>query len=110
MKILLKWMLSLIFTLATVFNVQAYNDEDLTNKVVDGSLISNWADSALAFIKLDKSYDLEALGFPIASENISPFVTSSINKPEIHKIEIIFDNKKFSAQSGFSNKGDDQVD
>jgi hypothetical protein len=51
MKILLKWMLSLIFTLATVFNVQAYNDEDLTNKVVDGSLISNWADSALAFIK-----------------------------------------------------------
>ena len=110
MKIFLKWMLSLIFTLTIMSNVQAYNDEDMTNIVVDDSLISNWADSALAFIKLDKSYDLEALGFPIASKNISPFVPSSIDKPEIHKIKIMFDNKNFSAQSGFSNKVDDQVD
>ena len=110
MKIFIKWMLSLIFTLAIMSNVQAYNDEDMTDIVVDDALISNWGDSALSFITLDKSYDLEALGFPIASDNISPFVPPSINKSEIHKIKVMFDNKDFSAQSGFSNKVDDKVD
>ena len=32
---------------------------DEKNIIVDDSLINNWGDSALAFITLDKNYDLE---------------------------------------------------
>ncbi|NQZ88875.1 MAG: hypothetical protein HRT54_14975 [Colwellia sp.] len=110
MKIYLKWMLSLIFTLGILSNAQAYNDEDMNKKDIDDSLMSNWGDSALTFSALDKSYDLEALGFPIASDNIDPFAPPLINKSETHKMQVMFDNKNFSAQSGFSNKTNDQVD
>jgi hypothetical protein len=110
MKIFMKWMLSLVFTLSVLSNTHAYNGEDITKIVVDDSLISNWGDSALTFNALDKSYDLEALGFPISSDNISPFNSPLLDKPEIRQIKVIFDNKDFSAESGFSNKADDKVD
>jgi hypothetical protein len=110
MKILIKWMLSLIFTLGILSNAQAYNDEGTTEIIVDDSLISNWGNSALAFITLDKSYDLEALGFPISNDNISPFAPPSMTTSEIHKVKVVFDNKNFSALSGFSNTAKNKVD
>lgn len=110
MKTFTKLMLSLIFTLSILSNAQAYNDdEESTEKSIDSSLISDWGDSALTFNALDKDYDLEAIGFPISNETISSFSAPLINKPETHKIAIIFDNKAFSAESGFSNKAVNQV-
>jgi len=110
MKIFIKWILLLIFTLSILSNAQAYDKEDITRKVDDGSLINDWADSALIFNVLNKGYDLEALGFPISKDYMSPFSSPLMNKSETHKIKVMSTNKDFSAQSGFSNKTDDKVD
>jgi hypothetical protein len=110
MKIFIKWMLSLIFTFSILSNTHAYNGEDITNIVIDNSLISHWGDSALTFDALPKSYDLEALGFPISSDNISSLTPHFLKKTEINQIKVMFDDHNFSAQSGFSNKVDNNVD
>jgi len=109
MKIRTKSMLSLILTLSILSNAQAYNKEDDPKKPIDSSWINDWGDSALIFNTLDKDYDLEALGFPISTETLNSFNAPLLNKPETHKISIKFDNKAFSAQSGFSNNAVNQV-
>jgi len=102
-------MLSLTFTLSILSNAQAYNEEEQTKETIDSSLISDWGDSALIFNALDTDYDLEALGFPISNKTISSLSAPLMDKPETHKIAFKFDNKAFSAQSGFSNNVVNQV-
>ncbi|AOW77699.1 hypothetical protein A3Q34_13080 [Colwellia sp. PAMC 20917] len=109
MKILIKWMLSLLFTLIVLPNAQAYDDEKKIPSAIEGSLISGWANSAVIFEALDKGYDLEAIGFPLTSKATGPSETRLINKSETHQIAIVFDNKAFSAQSGFSHQRLDQI-
>jgi hypothetical protein len=109
MKIFLKLMLPLILTFSILSNAQANNKEKNPVSTNDVSLINEWGDSALTFNALDKDYDLEALGFPVSNESVSPFNPSLMNKPETQTIQVVFDNKYFSAQSGFSNKAVDQV-
>jgi hypothetical protein len=110
MKIYIKWTLSLIFTLSIITNAQAYSDNEVDNKVVDNSFISNWGDSVLTFNTLDKIYDLEALGFSTISNTISTFNSAIMDKPESHPVETMFEGNAFSAKTGFSSQADDEVD
>lgn len=102
-------MLSLIFTLSVLSNAQAYDEEKVTHNVIEGSLISDWANSAVIFEAFEKGYDLEALGFPLAGKAINPSDVALINKSQTRQIAIVFENKAFSAQSGFSHQTVDHV-
>jgi hypothetical protein len=109
MKIFIKLILSMLFIVGVLFNAHAYSEEKNSNSIIDGALISDWANSALIFNSLNQAYDLEALGFPISNENISPSNTPLMNKLETHQVAVIFENDAFSAQSGFLTKKVDQV-
>jgi hypothetical protein len=110
MKIVIKWMLSLIFTLSILSNAQAYNEDNVNKKIVEDSLISDLGGSALTFNTLDKIYDLKALGFPSTSNTMNTFNTVKVDKPESQSIDVMFDSKAFSTESGFSNQADVQED
>jgi hypothetical protein len=99
-------MLSLILTLSILSNAQAYNEDDV--KIVEESLISEWDVSISTFNTLDKLYDLEALGFPSISNNMNTFIPKKMDNSEKQSIEVMFDSKAFSTESGFSNKTDAQ--
>ena len=109
MKILIKWMISLIFTLSILPYSHAFNEDPGDNQTSDDSLISEWGFSALTFKTINKDYDIEALGFPTSSDNVNSLNTSLLNKVETHQIKLTFTNKAFTANSGFSNKVDNQV-
>jgi hypothetical protein len=110
MKIVKKWILLLVVTLSILSNAQAYNEDNLTQKIGDDSLISDLEGSALTFNTLDKIYDLKALGFPSTSNNMNTFNNVKVNKPESQSIEVLFDSNSFSTESGFLNQADAQED
>ena len=93
MKILIKWMISLIFTLSILPYSHAFNEDPGDNQTSDDSLISEWGFSALTFKTINKDYDIEALGFPTSSDNVNSLNTSLLNKVETHQIKLTFTNK-----------------
>lgn len=109
MNIVLKWMMLLIFSLSILPYAHAYNESKKNTQASDDPLISNWADSALNFKALDKDYDLEALGFVLSNENINALNPPILNQSANHQIDVLFDNKSFSAQTGFSNQTINQI-
>jgi len=110
MKIFIKWTLSLIFTLSILPYSHAYTEETEDNQTSDNSLISEWGVSALTFKTINKDFDIEVLGFPTSNDNVNSLSTSLLNKVETQQIKLTFNNKAFTANSGFSNKIDNQVD
>lgn len=104
MKALNKLTLMLALTLSSSLSVLAFDDNDELDKTAENTLINGWGNSALTFVVLKEDYDMEALGFPVANENITSLSTIPNNVIKTHQIASLFENENFSAESGFANK------
>jgi len=102
MKLLKK--LTLILTVFASLGALAFESDKAAQETVGDSLISDWGDSALTFDVLKDDYDLEALGFPLLSSNITSLNTLPDSSSKRRKLSSLFHNDSFSAESGFAEK------